>query len=66
MAKPDLTKNEEGHRFGTFGGVFTPSILTTSFSIAAITAQTCVRKVAVRISGKVDTEELTLARSKYA
>ena len=28
MAKPDLTKNDDGHRFGTFGGVFTPSILT--------------------------------------
>ena len=28
MAKPDLTKNDDGHQFGTFGGVFTPSILT--------------------------------------
>ena len=28
MAKPDLTKNDDGLQFGTFGGVFTPSILT--------------------------------------
>jgi amino acid transporter len=28
MAKRDLTKNDDGHLLGTFGGVFTPSLLT--------------------------------------
>lgn len=45
MAKPDLTKNDDGHRFGTFGGVFTPSILcaVTLFAIAYLGAAWAIR-----------------------